>query len=273
MRIFSSYFRQTADKTVVVGDSLGTLVTLLLVVVERFTSIVRDETTNPRDVVGSQPLLTPLSLLSRGNTGDGNDGEEDDENGGNENDGSLWRLPRLGRLNVVHTTNVLMLGAAFMLLASPESSGSPAVRNVLSFVVAVVWVQLPVLEVKGYDAIRNAGIVPVSLYWHAVGTGLLVAGALFLPDFEPGRLLTSQTILTEGPNSVENFGGQVVGLLSLTVPGAVMVGGYLKLLECELLGAAGADDGDSDDSDDGDDSDGEDSDTDLPDPWLSYAKP
>ena len=232
----------TADETAVnesqmAADTLGTLVPLLLVVVERFTSLVRDETANPADVVGSRPLLTPLSLLSRGRSAP-------DE---------LGLFPRLGRLNVVHATNVVMLGAAFVLLAS--TSGS-AVRNVLSLVVAVVWLQLPVLEVKGYDAVRDAGIVPVSLYWHVLGTGLIVGGVLFVPSFETGALLTAELTVQDVVSLAPAFQDQLLAILPIGLVALVVVGVFLKLVEQELLGAARAADGD---------------DTDLPEPRLSYV--
>jgi hypothetical protein len=221
------------------ADTLGTLVPLLLVVVERFTSLVRDETADPADVVGSRPLLTPLSLLSPGQ------GDPDE----------LGLLPRLGRLNVVHATNVVMLGSAFVLLVAADPS---AVRNVLSLVVVIVLLQLPVLEVSGYDAVRDAGIVPVSLYWHVLGTGLTAALAFTVRQFEPGELLTSKQALTSGTDVISQFQEQFLGLVPVLLAVALVVGVFLKLLEQELLGAARAGDGD---------------DTDLPEPRFSYVEP
>lgn len=85
--------------------------------------------------------------------------------------GSSRLLPALGRLNVVHATNVLLLANTFLLVSALDAS---LLRHVLALIVLAVWLQLPLVEVADYTAITRAGRYPLSLYFHVASTLALV---------------------------------------------------------------------------------------------------
>lgn len=201
------------------ASDLKTLVPLMLLLVERFSSLMRDIGDSPADLVDINPLWTPVSILRR-NRGD-NSGYD--------------LLPRIGRVNVFHLTNVSLLFSAFVLILSANSG---LMKNVLGFVVAIIWIQLPVIEIDEYDDIREAGIPPVSLYWHILSTAAAVGFAVRSERFEPGKVFQNASTIwaNEGLSFLSSdhaIGGAMIVLFC-----AIGVIGYLKLLEWELRGAA-----------------------------------
>ncbi len=198
------------------ASDLTTLVPLLLLLVLQFASLTREVGESSSELVGVNPLGTPVSWLSS----DGDDGTR--------------LLPRLGRINVHHATNVGVLFAAFALVTRVNPG---PVRNVVGLVAAIVWIQLPVLEIDEYDEIRDAGIPPISLYWHVVSTVGTLVFAVTSESFQPGLLLTDGVQLLANDSS-KMIVDQVISALPITVSFLVAIGGFLKLLEWELYGAA-----------------------------------
>ncbi len=196
-------------------SDLTTLVPLLLLVVERFSSLARESADEPWEFIGVNPLLTPVEKTS--------------DDGLQATLGNLW--PHLGRLNIIHATNVMVLGSAFLLTVSVSQS---AIRNVVGFVVALIWIQLPLLEVDEYGAIREAKVVPISLYWHALTTLLMILFVAFAPNYEPAAILTAGSVFSEGTQALEEGRRQIWGAVGLTLVGLLSVSGYLVRLESEV---------------------------------------
>lgn len=199
------------------ASDLTTLVPLLLLLVGQFSSLMRNAGDSPSDLIGVNPLWTPVSLL-----------------GGNKDDHSVNLLPRTGRINAFHMTNVSLLFSAFVLILAAEQG---LIRNILGLVIAIVWIQLPVIEIDEYDDIRNAGIPPVSLYWHIITTFVAVTLAATSGGYEPGRVfVNASTIWSKEGLSFLLSDHALVGTV-LSVFTLIGVGGFLKTLEWELQGA------------------------------------
>jgi hypothetical protein len=233
---------------------LTTLVPLLLLLVLQFASLSRDAAEDAAELTQTNPLLTPVNLIfGTGSSGDegeneeedgsgeGSDDEEDGSGEGSDDEGSgvssgiagFW--PHLGRINVFHGTNVIVLLSAFALVLTVESS---PIRNVTALVVAIIWLQLPLLEIDEYKSIREAGIPPVSLYWHMVTTLGVMTLMIGLPRYDPGQLLREIQVLQGKATNLTEFTPQIRGILLLSALALVSVAVYLKLAEWELLGAA-----------------------------------
>lgn len=191
------------------------LVPLLLVIVERLTNFTRGIAETPEELLGSEPLLLP--------------GKTSDEN----QTGLLGvrsRVPQLGRLNYLHTTNMLLLSGAFVIVAAV---GNVLVKNVLGLVVILVWIQLPVLEIDEYGAIRDEISSPKSLYLHIAGTlavaGLLAGGF----GFEPGLFLERTSFLAPDIETILNHKTQLTASLLVAVCLFGTSFGFLWLFEHE----------------------------------------
>lgn len=109
-------------------SQISFLVPLLLVIVERLATLTRSIADEPTDFTDTRPLLAPVSEPT--DTGASSEG--------------FHLVPRLGRLNILHLTNVSLLTAAVVLLAGTEPG---LITNVLALLVAVIWLQLPLIEV------------------------------------------------------------------------------------------------------------------------------
>jgi len=194
------------------------LVPLLLVIVERLATLTRSIAENPGDFADSRPIFAPLA--------NGDDaGATSDE---------FHIVPRLGRLNFLHTTNVGLLAAAFVLLAATSQD---LVTNVLALVVAIVWIQLPLLEIDIYDDIRDVIQWPASLYAH-IATGLIcmiyIAG---FGGFEPGLFLRTADVFQ--PELGLLVSNPVQATTSVLLVGIILgsSGVFLHLFEREVIEA------------------------------------
>jgi hypothetical protein len=206
------------EETGLEASDLTTLVPLLLLLVGQFSSLMRNTGDSPSDLIGVNPLWTPVSLLG---------GNRDDHSG-------VTLFPRTGRINAFHMTNVALLFSAFVLILAAEQG---LIRNILGLVIAIVWIQLPVIEIDEYDDIRNAGIPPVSLYWHIITTFVAVTFAATSGGYEPGRVfMNASEIWSKEGLSFLLSGHALVGTV-LSVFTLIGVGGFLKTLEWELQGA------------------------------------
>jgi len=82
------------------------------------------------------------------------------------------RVPQLGRLNFVHGTNLILLLGCYLLATALDPG---LFRTLLVIFVLVVWLQLPILEVKEYGILLEAESFPRSLDFHLVTTLALAA--------------------------------------------------------------------------------------------------
>lgn len=191
-------------------------VPLLLVIVQRLSNLARQIADQPTDLVDSEPLFVP---------------------GLAENQPSGWLLrvrkivPELGHLNYLHTTNMALLSGAFILVVAVEAA---LVKNILGLVVLLIWLQLPLLEIDEYRAIRESIVYPKSLYFHLIGT---VATASFLIGgwgFQPGLFLESTDLLSPNMRMILEHKAQLLASLLLLV---LLLGtsyGFLWLFEGEV---------------------------------------
>jgi hypothetical protein len=124
-----------------------------------------------------------------------------------------------------------LLTAAFALIVATEAS---LVTNILLIVVAVVWLQLPLIEGTQYEAIREANRRPTSLYLHIGGTLLIMAYVAGYSGYDPALFLSEAQLLSPEIAYIRKEASQVIGsggLLVLIVGTSI---GYLSLLDNEL---------------------------------------
>lgn len=187
-------------------------VPLVLTIVAQLTSIARDTVENASDWK-QPPLLLPFSKEGI--------------------------LPSLGRLNYLHFTNFVLLLLCFILVDSMGQDGNPLVKNLLGVMVLLVWLQLPLLEIDEYAAIRDGGRsptarVPWSLYVHFAGT---IAAAVYVVGFFPAtEVLTTVDMFspTTGALDEATHPFSQAGLVALVL---VTVGGFLWQFEREVEAA------------------------------------
>lgn len=85
-------------------------------------------------------------------------------------DGSFFGIPRWGRFNFIHTTNVvaILYGEYIVLEVVPASA-------VIS--VTVLWALLmifPILEVNEYDILLKESVTPKSIYFHIISGSIAI---------------------------------------------------------------------------------------------------
>lgn len=217
-------------------------VPLLLTIVAQLSSLARDAVKEAGNWE-QPPLLLPFS------------------------EGSV--LPNLGRLNYLHATNYLLLLMGFILVVAMEPANGPLVKNLLGLMVLIVWLQLPLLEVDEYAAIRAGGDgdsvggdgetdgqILWSLYLHVAATlAVAVYVVAFLPEAE---VLTSVDLFSPEPDAVLQAAHprSQAGLAALLV---VAVVGFLALFRREVRGFEEPGPGEDDDgaTDAGDSTDAE----------------
>lgn len=194
-------------------EQVGILVSLLLMVVQQLAALVRDAGDDRPDYADTHPLLDPVRT-----------------DGGKP---AIFALPRLGRLNVLHTTNVIVLAGAFLILAAAEQS---IVTNVFALVVAIFWLQLPLIEVPNYQEICGDDEPPVALYLHVAGTVVVIAAITGIGGFEPTLFLQNADIFN--PNLGFILADRMHLGASLLVLGLVLLTSFafLKQFEQELEG-------------------------------------
>lgn len=178
-------------------------VPLIFGVVAQLSALARSFADRADDLVGNQPILLPVSEWST--------------------------APNLGRLNYVHATNHLLLTSSFLLVGALETG---VVKNVLGLLVLLIWLMLPLLEVDEYDGIREAGKLPLSVYFHA-GSTLLVAGYL-VAVHDPGVLLETGDLYAPQLSTLTAHPGQVGSVGGLSILWFASVYGYLRLLEWDV---------------------------------------
>ncbi|ELZ96031.1 hypothetical protein C440_05557 [Haloferax mucosum ATCC BAA-1512] len=83
-------------------------------------------------------------------------------------DGGMEIIPRFGRFNFIHGMNTTLILFGVLLL-SGDTLGLALLSSMILF---VVWVALPLLEVKEYDDILATGTSPTSIHWH-LGSGVI----------------------------------------------------------------------------------------------------
>ncbi|WP_276282788.1 hypothetical protein [Halorussus caseinilyticus] len=145
------------------------------------------------------------------------------------------RLPQLGRLNYLHSTNMALLSGAFVLAVTVDT---PLVGNVLGLVVLLIWLQLPLLEIDEYGTIRENIKHPKSLYVHIAGTLLL---ALLLTGgwgFQPGLFITHTNLFKPDVETFLQYDHQLLSslILALSLFGTTL--GFLWFFEQEADQAA-----------------------------------
>jgi hypothetical protein len=119
-------------------------------------------------------------------------------------------VPELGRLNFVHGTNLILLLGCYLLAIELEPS---LLKTLLIVFVLLVWLQLPVLEVKQYGKILNEGSTSIPLRSfdvHIVTTLVTAAfvwqfgdlsqfvGAVNLTVLQPSDFLRNAVVLLVG---------------------------------------------------------------------------
>lgn len=125
--------------------AVTTFVPLVFTVVAQLGALARTASSNGETLRGRPPLLLP--------------------------DGT-WLVPALGRINLLHAVNVVVLTSAFVLVRALDHG---PLRVVLTLLVAVMWTVLPLLEVDEYSDVLDAGCYPTSIYYHAVTTLIIMA--------------------------------------------------------------------------------------------------
>lgn len=209
----------------VTQDTVTILVPLMLVIVERFSTLARGMTGNYEDLAGSTPFFMPDKVVP---------------NGIYKGQLNKTILPELGRFNHLHVTNTAILALSFILITPIDTK---PLKNVLGMLVALVWVQLPILEIDAYGEIREEmnGAYPGSMYFHIVTTLLLIAA--IAGPFESGKILTSIDIFSSEIVKVVGFQDQMIAGGGLIVLWVGSWFGFLHLFENEVESANGAGDG------------------------------
>lgn len=131
-----------------VGTDAATLfIPLVIGLVVQLSSIERGRDEELENLAGRNPFFLPGSKL----------------------------VPSLGRLNFVHGTNLVLLLGCYVLATTLDPS---ILRTLLIIFVLIVWLQLPVLEVKQYGKLLNETDRPLllrSFDLHLVSTVLIAA--------------------------------------------------------------------------------------------------
>lgn len=137
-------------------------------------------------------------------------------------------LPSLGRLNLVHGTNVFLLANTFLLVSALDSS---LLRGVLALIVLVVWLQLPLLEVDDYGTILGVGCYPLSIYFHGISTMVV---AWYVVARAPADVVTLEGDLLEGELLATLGSPELRPLLAFLGLLAASAAGYLHLLGWDI---------------------------------------
>lgn len=219
------------------GDS-ALLVMLLLVIVERFSTLARTATEQKSSFLGTPPIFVPTDTEQRSTYQNGppslwfTSSESSDSTEDGYGISSLGQvLPKLGRLNHIHTTNMAVLTTAFLIVAATEPG---LIKNALGFVVVLIWLQLPMLEIKNYGEHRKDRSYPVELYAHLLGTLLIVWYVMGSNVYEPGLFLRTPGSFSDPLQTFVKNPDQLLGVFGLAALVLGTTGAFLFLFECEI---------------------------------------
>jgi hypothetical protein len=198
-------------------SDLTTIVPLLLLLVVEFSSLARDTGNELDELAKSEPAVNlftrPKKCKKRRLTS------------------KLSRYwPNLGRLNIIHFTNVVVLYTGFILVLNVDPS---PFKTSIALIISIVWLQLPLLEIDEYSMIRKADIAPYSLVIHVISTVPIVGMTLILP-YDTKGFLRLGGWFWEGNSPPPIEASQVLSLLGIIVISIAVIAWFLKRLETEL---------------------------------------
>lgn len=190
-------------------NTLPLVVPLLFLVVLKLCDIARE--INLEEIQGNAPWDVPLwSTYGWGAT-----------------------LPNLGRFNFIHFTNFFLLLYAFNFTFISLESGDT--RLMLLMFIVLVWVLLPIFEVKEYDNIppQEEGEWPSSFNYHYLFVFIIII--LYIIIDITRDFISNISII---PGIIPSYFAGLAMLFILILMGSTCIEGFLRRLDDEISGSS-----------------------------------